>query len=733
MLQLLLIIPLIGAAALLPFSTDAKSSPLASYLSLNSEARMKQVALFASLVNFIISLIMWAQFDSSVSHYQFQEEFTQISFCHLHLGIDGISLYFVLLTTFITPICILSNWHDIKVGLKYFLIAFLVLETLQIAVFVVLDLLLFYIFFESVLIPLFLIVGIWGASEARIRAAFLLFLYTLAGSLFMLLAIMVIYYNVGSTDFTILSLQQIGIESQKYLWIAFFIAFAVKTPLFPFHIWLPRAHSEAPLAGSILLAAIILKFPVYGVMRVLLPLLPDATNYFSPLVQTIAVISLVYASLATIIQHDTKALVAYSSVAHMGVIMLGLFSNTVTGIEGAILLSLAHGFVSPGLFICVGGVLYNRYHTRTIAYYRGLVLTMPVFTILFFLFTIANSGIPLTLNWVGEFLSLNGMWDRNPIISALGASGILFSACYSIWLYNRISYGSFSPYLTVTNDVTRREFMLLISLVIPVVLFGIFPNVILDTLHFSVTTLLYNISTTTPLSDIGSTGLISLSALIPIKPADDKPRRLTNLERAQFSLSKEQEEIVVGSLLGDLHARKRSLNTYLKFEQGVVHKEYLLGLYEQFKDYCSACPNIYNPKPDKRTGRVYSAIYFRTYSLPCFNKYYNLFYRDGIKIVPQNIAELLTLRSLAFWICEDGKNFKGAGLTLCTDSFTVAEVQLLREALKNNFNVNTSIHKISRANGAVCERIYIDKTSLEEIKPLLKEHMHESMLYKIGF
>lgn len=220
MLQLLLIIPLLGAAALLPFSTDAKSSPLAGYLSLNSEARMKQVALFTSLVNFIISLIIWAQFDSSVSHYQFQEEFTQISFCHLHLGIDGISLYFVLLTTFITPICILSNWHDIKVGLKYFLIAFLVLETLQIAVFVVLDLLLFYIFFESVLIPLFLIVGIWGASEARIRASFLLFLYTLAGSLFMLLAIMVIYYNVGSTDFQLISLSEISASSQKLLWLS---------------------------------------------------------------------------------------------------------------------------------------------------------------------------------------------------------------------------------------------------------------------------------------------------------------------------------------------------------------------------------------------------------------------------------------------------------------------------------------------------------------------------------
>nr|UYG49005.1 NADH dehydrogenase subunit 4 [Rhizoctonia sp.] len=501
MLQLLLIIPLLGALALLPFSTGSQNaanlagnkpnSSIIESLGLNSEVRMKQVALFASLVNFIISMVLWAQFDSSVSHYQFQEEFTQISFCHLHLGIDGISLYFVLLTTFITPICILSNWHDIKEGLKYFLIAFLVLETLQIAVFVVLDLLLFYIFFESVLIPLFLIVGIWGASEARIRAAFLLFLYTLAGSLFMLLAIMVIYYNVGSTDFTIISLHQISLESQKILWLAFFLAFAVKIPLFPFHIWLPRAHSEAPLAGSILLAAIILKFPVYGIMRILLPILPDATNYFSPLIQTIAIISLVYASLATIIQHDTKALVAYSSVAHMGIIVLGLFSNTIAGIEGAILLSLAHGFASPGLFICVGGVLYNRYHTRTIAYYRGIALTMPVFTILFFLFTMANSGVPLTLNWVGEFLSLTGIFQRS-YIGALGASGIVLSACYSFWLYNRVSYGSFSPYLMVTNDVNRREFMLLISLVIPLFLLGIFPNVILDALHLNVSTLLYN-------------------------------------------------------------------------------------------------------------------------------------------------------------------------------------------------------------------------------------------------
>lgn len=290
-----------------------------------------------------------------------------------------------------------------------------------------------------------------------------------------------------------------------------------KIPLIPFHIWLPRAHSEAPLAGSILLAAIILKFPVYGIMRVLLPILPDATNYFSPLVQTIAIISLIYASLATIVQHDTKALVAYSSIAHMGIIVLGLFSNTITGIEGAILLSLAHGFCSGGLFICVGGVLSNRYHTRIIAYYRGMVLTMPVFTILFFLLILANSGVPLTINWAGEFLALAGTFHRSPIIGALGATGILFSACYSFWLYNRISYGSFSPYLTVTNDVTRREFILLISLIIPIFLFGIFPNIILDSLHVSVSSLLYNL-TTEPVLVLG---------LVPLVPV--KPRKLTNL------------------------------------------------------------------------------------------------------------------------------------------------------------------------------------------------------------
>ena len=483
MITLLLLIPLIGCLAILPIQEGFE----------NNNSRMKQIALITSVINFLISIVMWVEFDSSTSQYQFVQDFQSLSFCQLHVGIDGISLYFVLLTTFITPICILSNWQDINKRLKYFLISFLILETLQIAVFVVLDLLLFYVFFESVLIPLFLIVGIWGASEARIRASFLLFLYTLFGSLFMLLAIMVIYYNMGTTDFELIALQEISLESQKLLWLAFFISFAIKTPLWPFHGWLFRAHAEAPLAGSIVLAAIILKLATYGYLRILLPIFPDATSYFSPLIQTIAVITLIYSSLATLRQVDLKALVAYSSISHMAVVILGIFSNTIQGIEGAILLSIAHGFVSPALFICVGGILYNRYHTRILLYYRGMALFMPVFTVLFFLFILFNMGVPLSLNWVGEFLSLSGIFQRSPVMAVLGASGIVLSAAYSIWFYNRISYGQFSQYLQPTKDISRREFMLLLPLLLATVAFGILPNIILDTVHFSVSTLLYNV------------------------------------------------------------------------------------------------------------------------------------------------------------------------------------------------------------------------------------------------
>ena len=483
MLSLLLLIPIIGSLLLLTIPEN----------SIENQIRMKRITLITMLINFLISIYIWLEFDSNTSQYQFVYEFIDLSYCHLNIGIDGISLYFVLLTTFVSPIAILSNYNNIKNNLKYFLISFLLLETLQIGVFVVLDLILFYIFFESVLPILFLIIIVYGSGEARIRSALLLFLYTLAGSLFMLLAILKIYSYVGSTDFQIISLSEINLNSQKLLWLGFFLAFAVKTPLWPLTGWLYRAHADSPLAGSILLAATILKFATYGYLRVLINFLPDATNYFSPLVQTIAIITLIYASLATIIQQDTKALIAYSSIAHMSVVILGLFSNTIQGIEGAILLALAHGFVSPALFICVGGVIYDRTGTRIIHYVRGLVTCMPVFTILFFIFTLSNTGIPLTLNFLGEQLSLIGIWERSPIIAALGATGIVLSAIYSIYLYNRISYGIYSPHLKPIKDISRREFNLLISLLIPTVLLGIFPNVILNGLHFSISSLLYNI------------------------------------------------------------------------------------------------------------------------------------------------------------------------------------------------------------------------------------------------
>ena len=490
MLTLLLVIPLIGSLLLLPFDSG-------STVNIDQKRKMRQIALITSIVNFIVSIVLWVQFDGNTSEYQFVTNIAQelgSNSLTINIGIDSISIYFVLLTTFITPICILSNWEDINVNFKYYLISFLVLESLQIGLFVALDLLVFFVFFESVLVPLFLIIGIWGSGLARVRASFMLFLYTLFGSLWMLLAVVVIAYNYGSTDLQFIQWAgDISLESQKWLWLAFFVSFAFKTPLFPVHIWLNWAHTSAPLGGSIILAAVILKLATYGFLRILIPIFPDATHYYSPLVQTFAIITLVYASLATLRQTDLKGIVALSSVCHMAVVILGLFSNSLTGIEGSILLSIAHGFVSPALFICVGGILYHRYHTRTINYFRGIALTMPVFTIMFFIFTLFNMGVPLSLNFLGEFLSLSGIFQKNPVIGVLGATGIFFSACYSIWMYNRIAYGGYSKYLPVTSDVSRREFILLFTLFIPTVALGVFPNTILNTLHLSVTTLLYQI------------------------------------------------------------------------------------------------------------------------------------------------------------------------------------------------------------------------------------------------
>jgi len=436
MIILLLIIPIIGSLFLIPIKENK----------ISNVKLMKNIALITSLVNLFISIIMWIEFDSSTTQYQFVYEFNQLSFCQFNLGIDGLSLYFLLLTTFITPIALFSNFTNITENIKYFLISFLILETLQILAFVSIDLLFFYIYFESVLPIIFIVIVLFGHGKDRFRSAYLLFLYTFAGSLFMLLSILMISSYLGSTDFRLISLYEISLESQKILWLAFFIAFAVKTPLYPFIIWLPKAHGDSPLASSILLAATILKLATYGYLRILINFLPDATHYFSPMVQTI-------------IQQDTKRLIAYLSIAHMEIVVLGLFSNSIVGIEGAILLAIAHGFVSPALFICVGGIIYDRFHTRLIPYIRGLVLYMPTFVILILIFSLANTGIPLTLKFLGEQLSLIGIWEKNPISVVFEATSIVLSACYSMFLYNRLSYSSYSPYLPIVKDINRREFL----------------------------------------------------------------------------------------------------------------------------------------------------------------------------------------------------------------------------------------------------------------------------------
>ena len=473
MLTLLITIPIIGSIILIPINNSKVSN-------------IKRISLITSIIVFILSIIIWNEFNSNILNYQFTSNYT-----YFKLGIDGLSLYFVLLTTFTFPLCILASWKNVKFNIKYYMILLLVLESLLITVFVVIDLFLFYIFFESVLIPLFILIGIWGASENRIRAALLLFLYTLLGSLFMLLSFITLFYHTGTTDFQILNLTDIDYKLQLWIWLGIFVSLAIKTPLLPFHIWLSRAHVEAPVAVSMILAGLILKLATYGYLRILIPILPEATSYFAPLIQTIALITLLYSSLTTLRQIDFKVLVAYSSVAHMAVVVIGLFSNNIQGIEGAIILSLAHGLVSPALFFCVGGILYDRFHTRIIRYYRGLTLYMPVFSTLFFIFILANMSTPFTMNWIGEFMCLISSVQHNLFIGIGISLGIVLSAAYSIWLYVRLCNGSWSPYLGYTTDLSRREFYVLFSFCFIMILFGLYPNIILNDLHLVVSTLLY--------------------------------------------------------------------------------------------------------------------------------------------------------------------------------------------------------------------------------------------------
>ena len=459
-----------------------------------SDKRLKSAALLTSVLTLLVSLIIFALFDFSTNQFQFVQEYYEISSFNFYLGIDGLSIYFVLLTTIIMPISLLSNWTSITHNLRMFLITILLLETLLLSVFLVLDILLFYIFFESILPPLFILIGSFGSSN-RVRASFYLFLYTLLGSLFLLLSIITMSSITGTTDFDALYKTNFNYYTQIFLFTGICIAFAVKTPVIFLNTWLLKAHVESPLSGSIILAGIVLKLSLYGILRLILPLLPNVCIKYTFLVYLVGVITIIYASISTLRTIDVKELIAYSSVSHAAVYLMGVFSNTIQGIEGGIALGLAHGFVSSGLFICAGGVLYDRSSTRLITYYRGMAQMMPLFSILFFILCLGNCGAPLTLNFVGEFLSLYGAFEKLPLFGALASSSIIFSAAYTIYMFNRIAFaGSYSRFFTVNiSDLNKREFYILLTLVLFTVILGIYPAPVLDGLHYSVSTLIYSI------------------------------------------------------------------------------------------------------------------------------------------------------------------------------------------------------------------------------------------------
>jgi NADH-ubiquinone oxidoreductase chain 4 len=486
LLTLLLCIPIIGIFAI---------SAGISYGAWNSNTmQIKVIGLSTSIINLLVSLLIFFLFDYSSNQFQFVKEYYEISYFDFYLGLDGLSIYFVLLTTIITPIALLSNWTSINENVRSYVIIILLLETLLLAVFLVLDILLFYIFFESILPPLFILIGLFGSSN-KVRASFYLFLYTLFGSLFLLLSILSMSSIMGTTDFDALFKTNFNYSTQLFLFYGIFLAFAVKTPTIFLNTWLLKAHVESPLGGSILLAAIVLKLSLYGIFRLILPILPKASLDYTYIIYLIGVITIIYASLSTLRTIDVKELIAYSSVSHAAVYLIGVFSNTIQGIEGGIALGLAHGFVSSGLFICAGGVLYDRSGTRLISFYRGTAQMMPLFSVLFFILSLGNCGVPLTLNFVGEFMSLYGVFERLPLLGLLASSSIVLSAAYTIYMYNRIAFGgTFSRFFEDYNekDVSKREFIILLTLVVFTVVLGIYPNLLLDGLHYSVSSLIYS-------------------------------------------------------------------------------------------------------------------------------------------------------------------------------------------------------------------------------------------------
>ena len=487
-LSSLILLPLIGGLFILLSRSSDKSNYQSS----------KYVALFVSFANFFVSIYLWYTFDPSTSDFQFVENRLWLEgFINYKVGIDGISILFIVLTTLITPLCIISVNQSINTKLKEFLIAILVMESLMIGVFCSLDLVIFYLFFEGGLIPMFLIIGIWGGTR-RVYSAFKFFLFTLLGSVLMLVAIISIYWITGTTDIVELNNLGVDVKYQNLLWLAFFSSFAVKTPMWPFHTWLPDAHVEAPTAGSVLLAAILLKMAGYGFIRFSIGLFPIASENFVPLIYTLSLIAIVYTSLVALMQEDMKKLIAYSSVAHMGFVTLGIFTMTQQGLEGSIVQMISHGLVSAALFVCVG-VVYDRMHSRLIITYGGLVSAMPKYAILFMVFTLAAVGLPGTSGFVGEFLILMGVFQKSFLVAAIASLGVILGAAYMLWLYKRVIFGELiNKDLLKMLDLNKSEIFILISLAIPVLFFGFYPEPLLNTIELSINNLIdsynYNLS-----------------------------------------------------------------------------------------------------------------------------------------------------------------------------------------------------------------------------------------------
>jgi NADH-quinone oxidoreductase subunit M len=470
LLSTLILIPLIGAAFIL-FVPKGREGSLTN---------IRTIALVATLVTFAVSLLAWHRFDPTSPSFQLVEQGSWISdTIRFKLGVDGYSMPFILLSTFLMPFCILASWVSVEKRVAEYMIAFLVLEALMIGVFAALDLVLFYVFFEAGLIPMFLIIGIWGGKR-RIYASFKFFLYTLLGSVLMLIAIMAMYWTAGTTDIPSLLAFKFPVEMQKWLWIGFFASFAVKMPMWPLHTWLPDAHVEAPTAGSVILAAILLKMGGYGFLRFSLPMFPVASADFSHLMFFLSLGAIIYTSLVALVQEDVKKLIAYSSVAHMGYVTLGIFTLTPQGIEGAMFQMISHGLISAALFLCVG-VIYDRMHTREISAYGGLVHRMPVYATVMLIFTMANVGLPGTCGFIGEFLTLLGSRIANSWVALFATTGVVLSATYALWMYARVVLGKLvKPELMTIQDVTLREMTLLIPLAFLTIYFGFHANAILD-------------------------------------------------------------------------------------------------------------------------------------------------------------------------------------------------------------------------------------------------------------